>query len=131
MYLNYFEGAVFEDLARQHVRVQRPLWASTSTKNPEYLDIKYVEELIGPHTVNTVPQKTLDAYRDHGDPKIRITENLDEAQSALAQLEQLGISMKQVTDELEQEGVSAFSKSFVELRDNIEARQKALVQRAQ
>lgn len=127
MYLNIFEGQAFKNIEKQGAVHQRPLWASTSTKNPAYSDVKYIEELIGPNTVNTVPQKTLDAYRDHGNPKVRITENLEEARLVSKDLEQLGIYMEQVTRELEVEGVSAFSDSFTALHQTIDERRKAFV----
>lgn len=124
-----FDSERFERLRRNGAQVQRPLWASTSTKNPAYPDVIYVEALIGPDTVNTVPPATLDAYRDHGQPAVRITEGLDEARAALDELESLGIHMDRVTQELEDEGVAAFSKSFETLMAAIEAKRLALRKR--
>jgi transaldolase len=90
-------------------RAQRPLWASTGTKNPAYRDTLYVDELIGANTVNTMPPATLDAFRDHGAAALTIEANLDEARQVMAGLEALGISMEEVTQDLEDAGVQAFS----------------------
>jgi transaldolase/glucose-6-phosphate isomerase len=107
-----FEGERFQKLHKKGATLQRTLWASTSTKNPAYPDTMYVDELIGEHTVNTVPPKTLDAFRDHGTVKRTIEKDLDEAHQQFKELEELGISMKRVTQELEEEGVKAFSESY-------------------
>jgi len=108
--------------ARFRARAQRPLWASTGTKNPKYPDTLYVDTLIGPDTVNTVPPATLDAFRDHGNAKMTITQGLEEAQTHFAELKALGISMSTVTKELEDEGVKAFADAFKTLLDAIEDR---------
>src|SRR5690349_8042795 len=100
----------WENLKVKGARVQRPLWASTSTKNPAYPDTMYIDNLIGPETVNTVPPATLESFRDHGVAEVTITRNLEEAQAALDQLEASGISMDVVTRELEDEGVQAFAE---------------------
>jgi transaldolase / glucose-6-phosphate isomerase len=123
-----FNSEQFDRLKAQGARIQRPLWASTSTKNPAYPDVKYVEELIGPDTVNTIPENTLDAFRDHGDPKITLTDDLTEARFVMESLASLGISMNQVTRELEEEGVKAFADSFVSLMATIEERRRMAVQ---
>jgi transaldolase/glucose-6-phosphate isomerase len=107
-----FEGERFQKLHKKGATLQRTLWASTSTKNPAYPDTMYVDELIGEHTVNTVPPKTLDAFRDHGTVKRTIEKDLDEAHQQFKELEELGISMERVTQELEEEGVKAFSESY-------------------
>jgi len=123
-----FTSARFATLkARFSARAQRPLWASTGTKNPAYSDTLYVDSLIGPDTVNTVPPATLDAFRDHGSAAITITRDLDEAKAQLAELESAGISMQQVTDELEQEGVKSFADAFKVLLDVVEDRRKSAV----
>ncbi len=109
-------------LAAAGARIQRPLWASTSTKNPSYSDVKYIEELIGEDTVNTVPPATLAAYRDHGDPQLTLALDLDKADHAIQDLEALGVPMAGVTGELEEEGVKAFASSFDDLIASIEAR---------
>jgi transaldolase/glucose-6-phosphate isomerase len=120
-----FTSARFATLkARFSARVQRPLWASTGTKNPAYSDTIYVDNLIGPDTVNTVPPATLDAFRDHGNAAITITRGLDEAKTQLAELESAGISMNQITDELESEGVKSFADAFKILLDVVEDRRK-------
>jgi transaldolase len=102
--------------------VQRPLWASTGTKNPVYSDVLYVDELIGPNTVNTVPPQTLAALLDHGRAALTLETGLDEARQTLADLEALGIRMDDVTEQLEREGVQAFADAFAELLAGVEAR---------
>src|SRR5271157_973578 len=119
-----FVGRRWENLKVKGARVQRPLWASTSTKNPAYPDTIYLDNLIGAETVNTVPPATLDAFRDHGVPAVTLTRDLDKSQKALAQLEATGISMDQVTQELEDEGVKAFADAFSQLLATIDARRK-------
>jgi len=111
--------------ARFRARAQRPLWASTGTKNPKYSDTLYVDTLIGPDTVNTVPPATLDAFRDHGNAQMTITQGLEEAQTHFAELKALGISMSTVTKELEDEGVKSFADAFKTLLDAIEERRKS------
>jgi len=120
-----FTASRFASLRAKHgARVQRPLWASTSTKNPAYLDTIYINNLIGPDTVNTVPPATLDAFRDHGLAEVTLTRGLEAAKSALAQLEAAGISMDVVTQELEDEGVESFADAFTQLLATIEERRK-------
>jgi len=127
LFREVFESERFRILHDKGARLQRPLWASTSTKNPAYSDILYVQELIGPHTVNTLPENTLEAFLDHGEVRLTLEENLDQAYAVLASLKDLGISMDQVTQELEEEGVRAFAQSFTSLMDSIETkRQKFL-----
>jgi len=109
----------FKELAAQGARAQRVLWASTSTKNPDYSDVKYVEALIGPDTVNTAPLETLDAYRDHGDPKVRLEQDVKEARLVLERLPQLGINIDHVTRQLEDDGVAKFNKPFDQLMDTL------------
>jgi transaldolase/glucose-6-phosphate isomerase len=123
-----FTSARFATLkARFSARAQRPLWASTGTKNPAYSDTLYIDSLIGPDTVNTVPPATLDAFRDHGNAALTITRGLEEAQTQLAELKALGISMDEVTQELEDEGVKSFSDAFKTLLDGVEDRRKHAV----
>jgi len=117
----------FLQLKAKGARVQRPLWASTSTKNPAYRDVLYVEELIGPETVDTVPPQTLVAFLDHGQVRASLEENLDGARQELAALEALGISMRQVTNELEVEGVKSFADAFTVLLSAVEKRTQAAV----
>jgi transaldolase len=103
------------------------LWASTSTKNPAYRDVLYVEDLIGPDTVNTMPQETIDAFQDHGEVRVTIEEGLDEARKVFADVEAAGVSVDDVTRVLEEEGVQKFSDSFAELLDGIKAKRGELV----
>ncbi len=107
-----YAGERFRALAARGARPQRLLWASTSTKDPRYSDVKYVEELIGPDTVNTVPQVTLDAFRDHGRVAPTLTAGLEEAKEIIARLARLGIDMEAVAQELERQGVELFAESY-------------------
>jgi transaldolase len=125
-YGEIFGGDEFADLRAAGARVQRCLWASTSTKNPDYPDVLYVEHLIGPQTVDTMPIETIEAFLDHGRLERTLDKGLDEAVEALRGIEALGISMHTVTDELITEGVAAFGKSFDELIDSIDSKRKAL-----
>jgi transaldolase/glucose-6-phosphate isomerase len=111
-YLRLFSGPRWEALAAQGARTQRVLWASTGTKNPVYRDVVYVEELIGPDTVNTMPLATLDAFRDHGKPRASLTENVSEADAIMQSLDRLGISMDDVTDRLLDDGIALFAEAF-------------------
>ena len=123
-----FGSERFQALKAKGARVQRPLWASTGTKNPKYRDVMYVEELVGPDTVNTVPPATLEAFLDHGVVRPgSLEENLAEAEQALAALEALGISMDAVTGELEEEGVKSFADAFTALLSAVEARRTAVI----
>ena len=122
-----FENDRFAVLARSGARPQRPLWASTSTKNPAYPDIYYVEALIGQNTVNTLPLTTLEAYKDHGVPELRIDFALDRARSVLAQLDHLGIRLDDVTERLERDGVRAFADSYTSLKSVVAARREAVL----
>ncbi|MEO8910354.1 MAG: transaldolase [Gemmatimonadaceae bacterium] len=117
-----FAGPRWEALAKAGARVQRPLWASTSTKNPEYRDVMYVEELIGPDTVNTMPPATIDAFRDHGDAQIAVDRRIAVSEGLLREIEAVGISMKEVTEKLLVEGIASFQKSFDELIAGLEAK---------
>ena len=117
IYKEIFGSNRFKKLADQGARGQRLLWASTSTKNPDYSDVKYIEPLIGPDTVNTVPLETIDAYRDHGDPKSRIEQDVKEANWLMAQLPELGISIDEATQQLEDEGVKKFDEPFDKLME--------------
>lgn len=123
-----FDGAFgserFRALLARGASVQRPLWASTSTKNPAYPDVYYVEALVGPETVDTLPPETLEAYRDHGDPAVRIHDDLDGAHRRMDLLAELGIDFAKVTKELEHEGVEKFEDSFDELLADIAEKQR-------
>jgi len=117
IYKETIESKRFIKLARKGASPQRLLWASTSPKNPDYSDTKYVEALIGPETINTIPLKTLEAYRDHGDPALRLEAGLEQAFWVLSELSEVGIDMKKVTGKLENDGVKKFIKSFGKLMD--------------
>ncbi len=117
-----FQSERFRALAEHGAKVQRPLWASTSTKNPAYPDTYYVDTLIGPDTVNTVPAKTLEAFRDHGNAELTITKDLSAARAQIEALEALDIQMEEVTDLLEREGVEKFVQSFQSLIGTLENR---------
>src|ERR1035437_1202999 len=119
VYKEIFKSDRFKELEAKGAKVQRCLWASTSTKDPDYPDILYIEELVGPETVNTIPLGTLEAYADHGSPANRIEAGLDETRSLMSQLEEVGIDMQKVTDELIVEGVDSFSAAFDKLLDSI------------
>lgn len=121
-YVAFFESDRFKKLVKLGAQKQRPLWASTSTKNPVYSDIKYVEELVAENSVNTIPLDTLDAYLDHGQPRISIFDNLDRAEKNFQELKSLEISLDGITQELEDEGVSAFTDSYNTLIATIEER---------
>ena len=117
----------FRAMSERGARVQRPLWASTSTKNPEYSDVLYVETLIGPHTVNTMPDATLAAFMEHGTARTSIEDGADEARATISVLESGGISMDAVTTQLMHDGVKAFADSFDELLENIVAKRDKLL----
>ena len=117
MYKEIFSAERFKKLAAQGARTQRLLWASTGTKNPDYSDVKYIEALIGPDTVNTVPLETIDAYRDHGDPKARLEQDVQESDSVMERLAELRISIDDATQQLENEGVKKFEEPFDKLME--------------
>jgi transaldolase len=127
IYQEIFGSARFQKLAGAGARPQRLLWASTSTKNPAYPDVKYVEPLIGPDTVNTLPPETLEAYRDHGNPAPRLTEAEDRAASYLQRLPELGIDLNQATQQLEDEGVEKFNQPFDSLMATLEAKRREVL----
>jgi transaldolase len=114
-YQELFGGARWKALAAKGAQTQRLLWASTSTKNPKYRDVIYVEELIGKDTVDTIPPATFDAFRDHGRVRPSLTENVEEAEKTMASLEKAGISMKEVTEKLVVDGVRLFADAFKQL----------------
>jgi transaldolase len=122
-FAEWFGGGRFRKLAGLGAQKQRLLWASTSTKNPKYSDVRYVEPLIGPETINTLPLETLNAYRDHGRPKLTLTRNVARAQRNMESLKQLGFDLEKVGGRLEKEGVEKFIKSYEFLLTAI--RQKA------
>lgn len=114
-FLELFEGEHFANHKKRGGHVQRLLWASTGTKNPEYSDLLYVEELIGPNTVNTLPPATLKAFRDHGHPRASLQQGLEDAQNTMERLSRLGIGMDEVGEKLQLEGVTSFRKSLEQL----------------
>jgi len=124
MFEQTFSGEAWRSLAKLGAQVQRPLWASTSTKNPDYPDTMYVDELIGPHSVNTLPDATMDAFSDHGSIAETITSNVDGARKVLDDLSRLGIDMTSVAQQLEHDGVLSFQQSFNELLAVLEAKRK-------
>jgi transaldolase len=115
-----FSGARWERLAAAGARVQRPLWASTSTKNPAYRDVVYVEELIGPDTVNTMPLATVEAFADHGVARRTVDGDVEGARSHLRELAEVGVDLEAVTDELQRDGVEKFAASFRDLLRSVE-----------
>ncbi len=112
-------------LAAKGGQTQRVLWASTSTKNPAYRDVLYVEELIGRDTVDTIPPATLDAFREHGKPRASLTEDLASAKQTMDTVAKLGISMKEVTDKLTDDGVRLFAEAFDKLLEAVEKSSKS------
>jgi len=125
-YLGVFSGPRWEALAAAGARPQRCLWASTSTKNPAYRDVLYVEDLVGPDTVNTMPFETIEAFQDHGVIRETLTEGVDNARALLQELHAAGIDYDDVTETLEREGVQKFSDSFASLLEGIDAKRAAL-----
>ncbi|HYM50226.1 MAG TPA: bifunctional transaldolase/phosoglucose isomerase [Candidatus Limnocylindrales bacterium] len=125
-FLEIFHSAEFDDLRQAGAWVQRCLWASTGTKNPAYSDVMYVEELIGPETVNTMPDQTLKAFKEHGEVRQSLTENMAGAEQVLHELAELGIDMDQVTHDLEVDGVKLFADSVTRLLSEIEDKKKRL-----
>ena len=126
-YKELHSGERWQALQDKGAHTQRCLWASTSTKNPAYRDVMYVEELIGPETVDTMPQETIDAFEDHGETALTLEADLDEAHRVFEQIAEAGVDYDDVVVTLEQEGVQKFSDSFVELLDGVEAKRGELV----
>jgi transaldolase len=127
-FLEIFHSEGFAALRQRGARVQRPLWASTGTKNPAYSDVLYVENLIGPETVNTLPPDTINAFRDHGKiPGATVKEGWAEADAALARLSSLGIDLGAITEKLQEDGVAAFAASFDQLLAALDKKRKAMV----
>jgi transaldolase len=126
-YLEVFSGSDWEELAAAGASPQRCLWASTSTKNPDYRDVIYVEELIGPNTVNTMPRSTIDAFMDHGRVEPTLERDVDEAKRTLERFADAGIEYRDVVETLEREGVEKFDASFKELFEGVAAKRDQLV----
>jgi transaldolase len=125
-YRRIFAGPRWQALADKGAQTQRCLWASTSTKNPRYRDVMYVEELIGPDTINTVPQNTLDGFRDHGEVALTLEEDVGGARHTIRTIEEMGIDFKAVTDELQGQGVKLFCDSYDKAQDTIRQKSEAL-----
>jgi transaldolase len=126
-YKELFSGGRWEALGGKGATTQRCLWASTSTKNPEYRDVLYVEELIGPETVDTMPDETIQAFEDHGEVALTLERDLDEAKRVFERIAQAGVDYDDVVATLEREGVQKFSDSFAELLDGVRAKRGELV----
>ncbi|HWD64990.1 MAG TPA: transaldolase [Solirubrobacteraceae bacterium] len=126
-YLELFSGTEWEELASVGASPQRCLWASTSTKNPDYRDVVYVEQLVGPHTVNTMPPETVEAFLDHGKVEDTLERDVDDAQRTLDQLAEAGVDYDDVVETLEREGVEKFAKSFQDLIEGVSAKREQLV----
>jgi transaldolase len=129
LFLERFSSDRWKALAAKGARVQKPLWASTSTKNPAYRDVMYVEQLIGPRSINTMPPATIDAFRDHGVVKRTVDDRVDEARDVLSQLEKLGIGMQDVTAKLLVDGLASFQKSFDSLIAGLERKREVVTSR--
>jgi transaldolase len=127
IYKQVFGGARWRSLETQGANRQRLLWASTSTKNPDYPDTIYVDNLVGPETVNTMPKKTIEAVKDHGDIRPTLEEGVEEASQTLGRLREAGLDYEDVTDSLEQEGIQKFADPFNELLEEIKSKGKQLV----
>ena len=123
-----FSDPEWEALAAAGAKVQRPLWASTSVKNPAYRDVLYVEELIGPHTVNTMPRPTIQAFLDHGVVARTVDADVDAARRVMADLAAVGIDIKAVTDQLEEEGIATFTKSYDALIAGVEGKRAQIAE---
>ena len=121
-YKEIFAGGRWEALSPRAATTQRCLWASTSTKNPAYRDVMYVEELIGPRTVDTMPEETIEAFQDHGEVAPTLEQGVDEAKRVFEEIQQAGVDYDDVTDTLEREGVEKFADSFAELLEGIRAK---------
>jgi transaldolase len=126
-YKEIFAGERWEALASKGATKQRCLWASTSTKNPDYRDVMYVEQLIGPETVDTMPEETIEAFQEHGEVAPTLEQGLDEAKSVFEQLAEAGVDYDDVVRVLEEEGVKKFADSFKELLDGVESKRGELV----
>jgi len=129
-FLEIFHGSAFEPLRSRGARVQRVLFGSTSTKDDAYSDVKYVEELIGPETVNTVPPETLEAFLNHGVARITLTDDIEGARRTVRELEDIGISMNAVTDALQVDGVKKFAEAYDKLIGTLEQRREEILQPA-
>lgn len=126
LFASIFYGERFAPYRAQGAQVQRPLWASTSTKNPKYRDVVYAEALIGKDTVDTMPPATVEAFADHGEVRVTVTEDVAAAHAVMAELAAVGIDIAAVTQQLEDEGVKSFADSFQQLLDTIQSKRDQL-----
>ncbi len=126
IYKHVFSSERFQKLQEKGAKPQRVLWASTGSKDPDFSDVKYVEALIGPETVNTVPMETLEAFRDHGEAKNVLEDNMDNANHVLVEPKNAGINLDEITQKLEDEGIEKFNKPYQKLLDAIEKQRKQL-----
>jgi transaldolase/transaldolase/glucose-6-phosphate isomerase len=126
IYKEVFSSERFKKLQEKGAKPQRLLWASTGSKNPAFKDTMYVEELIGPRTVNTIPMETLDAFRDHGDAKARLEENMEQANNILLQVKAAGINLDAIAQKLEVEGIEKFNQPYNKLMEAIEKQRQAM-----
>ena len=131
LYKDIFAGPRWQALADKGAHTQRLLWASTGNKNPKYDDLKYVENLIGPKTVNTIPVETMDIFKEKGQPADRLEQGLDKARQVLADLPKLGIDLNAATQQLEDEGVQKFIEPFGKLIDSVEKKRKQAAEGAE
>jgi transaldolase len=129
IYQDIFRGDRYLALVIKGARPQRLLWASTSTKNPAYQDTKYVEPLIGPMTINTMPVETVNAYRDHGNPAVRLHEGADKAAALLQRLPELGLDLNRVTQQLEDQGVEKFNQPYDSLLRTLEGKRRQALEK--
>lgn len=127
LFREVFSCGEFQKLASRGTRVQRPLWASTSTKSKKYSDVMYVDALIGPHTINSMPPETLDAFRDHGRAKVTITEGLGEAEEVVGKLQAMEINLRSIGMELTEQGVEKFEKSYDDLISSLDTKRRSLL----
>jgi len=127
--LEIYSSERFKKLESAGAKKQRLLWASTGTKNPKYSDVLYVEELLGKDTVNTVPPATLDAFRDHGIPEETLTKNIEQSEKYLKDLEDIGVSLDEITDQLQLDGVDAFINSFTTLMEVVSQKQSTILEK--
>jgi transaldolase len=122
-----FSDDSFATLWRRGARVQRPLWASTGTKNPSYSDVLYLEALIGPQTITTVPPATMDAFRDHGRVRVTLGTGEEEADAVLAKATALGLDVRAITEQLQTEAITAFARSFDQLLATVEEKRRHML----
>jgi len=122
-----FDGEAFAALRRRGARAQRPLWASTGTKNASYSDVLYIEELIGPYTITTVPPATLDAFRDHGHVRFTVETKGEDVEAVLATAATLGLDVPTITEQLQTDGIKAFAASFDQLIGTLEGKRRQLL----